>query len=129
MSTVDGLVDLFGHADADCLFELMFLGTLPAYEGRSIGRQMSEYSIELARRIAGGESLDLVSAAVRTDARRPRAVSAIFTSAFSRRIGQRLGFEEVASKRFEEFTYDGKTFAERIADERHDVFSLCLLRL
>lgn len=129
MLDVDALVDLFQHFDTDCLFEIMFLATLPEYKGRAIGTRLVEHAIAFARRLSRDECLDTVSDAVRTDPRRPHAVSAIWTSSFSQIVGDRAGFERIAALRYDERVFDGRTFADRIADERHPTSVLAGVKL
>lgn len=114
MVDVDQKCDLFAHFNADCLLEIMFLATLPEFKGRSIGKILCQYSIDLADELRQGKNLEILPEKDRH--RRPTLVSAIFTSNISQKIGDALKFEHLATVLYVDCTYAGKTFAERIGN-------------
>lgn len=120
MIVLDSQLDLYKHYTTDCIFECMFLATLPGHERQSIGRRMTQYSYELAKTIGRDEHLELLSNAVRSCGKRPKVISAIFTSAFSQKIGRQLKFEELAEVQYDDLYFHGIPFSQRIANKMHN---------
>lgn len=118
MIMVDGEIDLFSEYKTDCSFELMFLATHPDYGQRSIGRVLCEHSIALATELQKGIGSEVLSAELRPDgiARRPKIVTAIFTSQLSQRIGDVLGFVTHYEIDYADVTFHGKPFSLRLLD-------------
>lgn len=115
MIMVDSKVDLFELHKTDCSFEIMFLGTLPEFGQRSIGKVLCEYSIAIAAELKNGNSFDLLSSELREGRKIPDIVTAIFTSRYSQKLGELLGFSTHYEMYYNEMEFDGKTFAERIS--------------
>lgn len=113
MKEVDRAFDCYKYFETDCIFDLSFLSTLiPGYEKKSIGKMLSLYSMQLATELAEGKGLELLPENLRNY--RPGAITAVFSSNYSKKIGQDLGFETLHEAFFTEFSYKGKTLAERI---------------
>lgn len=119
MIVLDSKLDLFLHYNVDCLFECMFLATLPDNEGKGIGRRMTHFSYELAKKIGHNEHLDLVSKDVRASEKRPQLFSAIFTSEFSQKIGRHLSFTEHSVMLYDDLYFKGIPFSNRIGNAIH----------
>lgn len=113
MIKVDAKVDLFAEYKTDCSFEITFLGTHHDYRQRSIGRELCVQSIKLAAELRRGENISSVVAAELRQCR-PDMVTAIFTSRFSQKIGEALGFVGHADIGYDEFEWAGKTYAARL---------------
>ncbi|XP_015430533.1 PREDICTED: uncharacterized protein LOC107187051 [Dufourea novaeangliae] len=128
MISVDSRIDLFKHYNATCIFEIMFLATLPGMQKRRIGELLVSSSFEMAKELKRGKS---VKTPVVIDGEKiienltaiPTIVSAIMTSNYSQKIAMKCGFESLARVSYKEFHFAGKTFGERIGDEHLD----CLL--
>lgn len=123
MIDLDAQVDVFAANDTDVLLEIMFLGVLPEYGGRSIGRKLVECAVQLGRRLRNGNeeiaSRVLDSEEQREVARRLGAATAQFSSNNSKRIGERLGFVTHYEMFYDQTVVDGVTMQERIPkDER-----------
>ncbi|XP_037955575.1 uncharacterized protein LOC119685384 [Teleopsis dalmanni] len=112
MIEVDGKVDVFSMFKIDSLCELMFLATLPDYERNGFGNMVTKYTIELTRELSQGIGLDDINPDLRT--KRPKAVTAIFTSLFSQKIGKLNDFQILSTNPYTEFIFNGKTFDQRI---------------
>lgn len=97
----------------------MFLATMTGYERRGIGFWMTHFSYEFAQKIGHNEHFDLVSSEVRTSGNMPSIVSAIFTSAFSQKIGKKLKFVEHAVVSFDDVHFDGTLYSNRIQNSLH----------
>lgn len=116
MITMDSKIDLFDHFKIDTLFEIMFLAVLPQYRGRQIGFMLCECSVQLAEKLKNDESeCELLHASIKT--RRPKVVSALWTSNITKKIGSKLGFDVVLEESYDNFVFNGKPFSARIPKE------------
>lgn len=117
MIVADSRVDIFGKYSVGVLMEIMFLAVLKKYEGHGIGNNLCKYSIELARNLKNGKDLnEFLSPGVNP----PQLVAALWTGRGSQKIGHKLGFDIVFKEPFSNFSFQGKTFAERVGDSSLD---------
>lgn len=130
MVDADEACDLFKICQTDSILEVMFLTVIPEYRGRKIGRKLFELSIQLTkslksnqdfmkqpRKISNADNLPGV----------PKVVSAIFTSPITKKYGRDFGFKIAKEINYEKFTYNGKTFAERLAcNGQTEAFSITI---
>ena len=125
MINMDARINLFKHYNTDCIFEIMFLATLPNCQKRRIGELLVSTSIEVAKELKKG---NIVKTPVTINDDNniqnlealPNLVSALMTSNYSQKIAAKCGFENLASVSFEEFQFKGKTFSERIENEHRN---------
>ncbi|XP_062565868.1 uncharacterized protein LOC134228101 [Armigeres subalbatus] len=115
MITMDGKVNLFEKFNIDCLFEIMFLATLPEFEGKGIGSALVSCSIELAKLLKDGQATENLPDDSKH--KRPKLVSALFTSKISQRVGMKNHFEAINEVPHAEFVFRGKTYTDRIGPE------------
>jgi hypothetical protein len=115
MIDVDSNVDMFAMHNIDCLLEVMFLAVLPEFGRQGLGLKLVNNSIRLTECMHRGETFEELSAAFKNA--RPQAVSAIFTSNFSQKVGHAAGFTTLYEISYTDITFQGKTFAERIGGE------------
>lgn len=113
MIDVDSKCNLFEKYNTKCLFELMFLGVLQEFGRKGIGYNLCRYSMQLANELRTGRSLGMLRNE-RDKKKRPQAVSVIFASNYSQRIGQLLKMDQLVTVRYEDIVHDGKTYAQRI---------------
>lgn len=112
MAEVDAAYDLFKNFQVNCLLEIMFLATLPQFEGLKIAQNLCKYSIELARELSNGKGLDNVREDLRT--KRIQGVSSILTSRISQSVGKAVHLEPLVDYPYTRFSFNGKTYADRI---------------
>lgn len=125
MISVDSRINLFKHYNTECIFECMFLATLPEMQKRRIGESLVSSSIELARELKRDK---LVKTPVTINGDKtiqnlpavPSIASAIMTSNYSQKIATKCGFETLTRISYKDFHFDGKSFSERIGDEHPD---------
>ncbi|XP_050083746.1 uncharacterized protein LOC126570205 [Anopheles aquasalis] len=119
MITMDAKVNLFERFNVECLLEIMFLATLPDYEGRGIGSRLVEESVRLAQQLRSGEAVAAgeSKSTPASTAKKPQLVSALFTSRISQRVGEKNGFTVVNQVPHSEFVYNGKTYADRVGPD------------
>ncbi|BFF89604.1 uncharacterized protein DMAD_08315 [Drosophila madeirensis] len=113
MIEVDERIDVCAMYNMECFCELMFLATLPSHERLGLGRALADYTIELTKELAEGKGLDDINEKLR--AQRPAAVTALWTSSFSQKVGRATNFKVLNSVSYEEFQFEGKRFSERIS--------------
>lgn len=111
----DNRCDLFTLLDVDCLFEIMFMATLPSHRGKQISSKLCEASILLAETLNRGEnvkvSLDGGSLSLEPV---PKVIWAIFTSFISQRIGEKLGFMRELIVSYDELMFEGQKYSSKI---------------
>uniref|UniRef100_A0A0A1WPV6 Urease accessory protein UreF n=1 Tax=Zeugodacus cucurbitae TaxID=28588 RepID=A0A0A1WPV6_ZEUCU len=112
MIDVDSETDVFELYQIDTLLELMFLATLPEWGRRGVASELARYTIQLARELSEGVGVDEVHPQLRD--KRPKAVTAIFTSIFSQKAGRSQNFKVINSVPYTRFTFNGKTFDQTI---------------
>uniref|UniRef100_A0A182M3V3 N-acetyltransferase domain-containing protein n=1 Tax=Anopheles culicifacies TaxID=139723 RepID=A0A182M3V3_9DIPT len=115
MITMDAKVNLFERFNVKCLLEIMFLATLPNYEGQGAGTLLVAESVRLAEKLKSGQAVPTSSSSEAFD--KPQLVSALFTSRKSQRVGEKVGFTVINQVPHSEFVYKGKTFTDRIGPE------------
>ena len=98
MIAADAKVDLFEKFQVDSLFEIMFLAVLREYGRQGIGSELCKYSIENAKKNG------------------LKVVSSLFTGRYTHAIGKKLGFDVIFEESFNNYSFNGKTFAERNGD-------------
>ncbi|XP_011179098.2 uncharacterized protein LOC105210067 [Zeugodacus cucurbitae] len=120
--------DIYKTLQVDCVFEIVFLSTSTKYVKRGLASALSECSIEYARRLQQGTVPPEDLPAEKVRALKPSAVCSVFTSIYTQRIGRKFNFEILNQIPYTEFSFEGKTFAERI-DPKHTFSTFEALRL
>ncbi|XP_052836767.1 LOW QUALITY PROTEIN: uncharacterized protein LOC128252765 [Drosophila gunungcola] len=113
MIEVDGRTDVCAMYNMDCFCELMFLATLPSHERLGLGRSLSQFTIQLTQELADGKGTEDIDEKLRS--KRPAAVTALWTSSFSQKVGKATNFKVLNAISYSEFEYNGKRFDERIS--------------
>ncbi len=114
MIAMDEKFDFFEHYKVNSLLEIMFLATLPEYMRKGIAYNLCLYSIELAKEFKNGINLDMLPANIRKLP--PQLVTSMFTSHKPIKLSEKLGFKTLIVEPHKNFTFRGKTFAERNGD-------------
>ncbi|XP_057332767.1 arylalkylamine N-acetyltransferase-like 2 isoform X2 [Microplitis mediator] len=120
MINVDSRVNLFKHYNVDCIMEIMFLATKKDFQRRRIGELLVSSSLELGRQLYKGVAVktivDFDEKSITNDDAIPSLVSAIMTSNYSQKVSHKLGFDTIIEVNYDEFTFAGKKFSERIGN-------------
>uniref|UniRef100_A0A182SBC2 N-acetyltransferase domain-containing protein n=1 Tax=Anopheles maculatus TaxID=74869 RepID=A0A182SBC2_9DIPT len=119
MITMDAKVNLFERFNVSCLLEIMFLATLPSYEGHGVGTKLVRESVRLAKELKSGKAVPTKASAGESSGTfiKPQLVSANFTSRISQRVGEKVGFTIINQVPHSEFVYNGRTYSDRIGPE------------
>ncbi|CAL7942143.1 unnamed protein product [Xylocopa violacea] len=122
MIDADARINMFKHYNTDCIFEIMFLATLPSNQKRRIGELLVSTSIEVAKELKKGNSVKTPvtingDSTIQNLEAVPSLVSAIMTSNYSQKIAAKCGFEKLITISYKDFSFNGKTYSERIGDE------------
>ncbi|XP_036233672.2 uncharacterized protein [Bactrocera oleae] len=128
LERIDTSADIYKTLQVDCVLEIVFLSTNSKYVKRGLASSLAEYTIEYARRLQKGPLSPEDLPAVEVRALKPSAVCSVFTSIYTQRIGRKFNFEILNQIPYTEFTFEGKTFAERI-DPKHTFSTFEALRL
>lgn len=130
MIDADEACNLFELCQVDCILEIVFLTVLPEYRGCKIGRKLFELSIKLAKTLKCNVDmmLPLRDPTWKRDEEEtsqlpPGIVSAIFTSPITQKYGRDYDFTICKTINYDKFTYQGKTYAELLAQHGHDEVS------
>ncbi|KAL0133417.1 hypothetical protein PUN28_000864 [Cardiocondyla obscurior] len=133
MINVDLQIDLFKHYSVDCIFEIMFLATLPTHGKQRVGEMLVASSLELAKELRRDKNVrtpvtihgnDEVSNANAV----PTLTSAIMTSDYSYRIAKKLHFDVLVETTYDKFEYNGKKYNEKL-NQDHQKCALVAKRL
>ena len=103
---------MFEKNGVDAYFEIMFLAVESNYGKRQIGYDCVKYSVDIARELYNGKGFERVSKSLHNI--KPKGCGAMWTSSYSAKIGKALGFKVLNVIPFTEFSFNGKTFNERI---------------
>lgn len=125
MINIDSRIDLFKRYNTDCIFEIMFLATLPPNQKCRIGELLITSSIKIANELKKGNPVKtpIMLNNVNTIENLktiPNVASAIMTSNYSQKIAAKCGFENLLSISYDEFHFNKKTFSENIGDEHRN---------
>ncbi|XP_011869728.1 PREDICTED: uncharacterized protein LOC105563058 isoform X2 [Vollenhovia emeryi] len=122
MIDVDSRIDLFKHYKVNCILEIMFLATLPAYGKRRIGEMLIASSLELGKELSRDKHVKIPitvhgSNEMTNATAVPALVSAIMTSNYSYRIAMKLCFNALLEVSYDDYEHNGKKYSERISQE------------
>jgi GNAT superfamily N-acetyltransferase len=100
----------------------MFLVTLTEFHGRGIGRRLVQTTEQVAHALARGED---VIAPLQEDTNpwknrslpRVQALMAVFTSTISQKIGNSLGWDQLAIVNHDELFFEGEPYSVRIGPD------------
>uniref|UniRef100_T1PH90 Acetyltransferase n=1 Tax=Musca domestica TaxID=7370 RepID=T1PH90_MUSDO len=118
MIDVDAEYDVFDKFNFKCTCELMFLATLPEWGCKGIGKALTQHTIDLTRELKNGKGLEFIHPSLRH--RRPEAVTVLWTSNYSQKVGKAVGFKSMNSVPYTKFHFNGKSFSERIGPIHKD---------
>lgn len=117
--SVEGKFNIIAHNKSDCYIETTFLGTHHEYGKKGIGEALMSHTIELAQLIKDGQYLDLLPEELRSSGKRMGFLLALFSSIYSQKIGEKLGYVTHYRAPYTEYEYKGKSLAELIQSPLH----------
>lgn len=104
----DSSINLFQHLKVNKVLELMFIGVTPGYRKRGIGTDLVKYDLTLVDKLSEAED-------------GPKAASALLTSSYSQRVGEKLDFEVLLTIHYNTFTYDGVKFSNKLESQHKGI--------
>jgi len=113
MITADSKVNFFERYQIDSLFEIMFLAVLGEYGRKGIGLNLCKYSLEVAQSLKNGKDAEMY---LRNNEPPPQIATSLFTGRNTHVIGEKLGFDVVFQEPLINYSFNGKTYSERIGD-------------
>ena len=114
LHTMEYTYDIFKEWQIDCIIELSFLSTRSDYGRRGIALALTNYLMEYAGKLKDGAAKECDELPQHLRGSKPKAIIAVFTSRYSQIVGEKLGFETLFQVENSKFTFEGKTFAEKI---------------
>ncbi|XP_037954621.1 uncharacterized protein LOC119684615 [Teleopsis dalmanni] len=128
LCTMETTFDLFKEWNVDCVVEIVFLSTHINFGKRGLAATISKYSIDFFKQLGNCTLTDVNSLPAHVRSLKPEAISSTFTSKFSQKVGEKLGFTTVYKVANKDFVYEGKTYAELI-DPIHEFSTFAAIRL
>lgn len=123
-ANIDARCNCFEKYSADCSLELIFLSTLAAHRKNNLATLLTAYSLELGKKLKDGPVAtfthkDLGPKYASMQHREPiikvpKICQGIMTSLATQKIASKLGFTVYVRLPLADFSYNGKTFSERI---------------
>lgn len=113
MIEADSKVDAFELFQVDSLLEIMFLATLQKHGRKGIGLKLCKYSVDLAKDLKNGKDVEIY---LTGNQPKPQLATSLWTGRNTQIIGEKLGFEIIYKESFDNFSFNGKNFAEAIGD-------------
>lgn len=99
--------------------EIMYIATLPDFKQNNVAGLMVASTHKLVRLLYNGISaktpIDEEKGITNADDM-PSIVTAMATSAFSQKMGVKLGYDKVLEVSYDDYTIDGIRFSERIGN-------------
>ncbi|KAM7362957.1 uncharacterized protein ACRADG_000049 isoform 2-T2 [Cochliomyia hominivorax] len=114
LHTIEYTYDIFKEWQIDCVIELTFLTTHHDYGRRGIALSLAHYLLDYAQQLKEGTNTDSHELPEHLRDQKPKAIISVFTSRYSQNVGKKLGFETLFKEEHTKFSYEGKTFAEKI---------------
>lgn len=106
--------DIFKEWQIDCVIELTFLSTRSDYGRRGIAVALANYLLEYAGKLKDGTTKECDELPHHLRGLKPKAIISVFTSRYSQIVGEKLGFETLLQVENSKFSFEGRTFAEKI---------------
>ncbi|XP_065354951.1 uncharacterized protein LOC135949350 [Calliphora vicina] len=124
LDTVECTYDIFKEWQIDCVIELLFLSTRIDYGRRGIALSLAKYLLEYAAKLKEGEGEESQQLPKHLRGQKPKAIISALTSRYSQIVGEKLGFETLFKEENTMFSFEGKTFAEKIdAIHKYSIFA------
>lgn len=124
MADVDARCNFFVKFNLDCSLEIMFLSTHRAHQRRKLGEMLCKMSVELAKKLKDGPVATITVKDLgpkyafmpqrNAISKVPKFCQALWTGKASQKIGKALGFTVHFRIPFTEFSFNGKTYTERL---------------
>ncbi|XP_072761794.1 arylalkylamine N-acetyltransferase 1 [Anoplolepis gracilipes] len=117
LDDVESRVDIFEKYNARGAMEIFYIGTHPECQTRGIGLEITDKSLEVARKLRARKLKQIcVADTIVNEHVRPEVVFAVAASLYSQRIMDKLNFETLAEVRYEDYIRGGKKMSDRIGD-------------
>ncbi|KAL9891298.1 arylalkylamine N-acetyltransferase 1-like [Glossina fuscipes fuscipes] len=110
--------DIYKEWQVKCIIELTFLSTRTEFSRRGLALILAEFTVDYGRKLKEEGSKESLELPAYLKGQQPEAITSVFTSHFSQRVGEKLGFVTLFREEYSKFSFEGKTFAEKI-DPQH----------
>ncbi|XP_023303891.2 uncharacterized protein LOC111685836 [Lucilia cuprina] len=128
LHTVECTYDIFKEWQIDCAFELMFITTRTDYAKRGIAFSLAKFALEYAGKLKENDWDESQQLPEHIRGQTPKALISVATSRYTQIVAEKLGLETLFSVENSEFSFEGKTFAEKI-DPIHKYSTFVAIRL
>ncbi|KAF9405789.1 hypothetical protein HW555_013609 [Spodoptera exigua] len=117
--------------DTNCFIEVMYLATLPDFKHKNVGSLLGLCTYDLGKKLFNGEDVKTPlsnNEDITNFEAIPNLLVALTTSKYTQRMGVKFGYEKVVEVRYDDYSYNGKSFRESIGDE-HQTCQVLVKRL
>uniref|UniRef100_A0A1A9WRU4 N-acetyltransferase domain-containing protein n=1 Tax=Glossina brevipalpis TaxID=37001 RepID=A0A1A9WRU4_9MUSC len=120
--------DIYKEWQVKCIIELTFLSTRTEFTRRGLALMLAEFTLNYGHKLKEEDSKETLELPAHLKGQRPEAITSVFTSRFSQRVGEKLGFVTLSCEEYAKFSFEGKSFAEKI-DPQHKYIIFAAKRL
>ncbi|KAI4471437.1 n-acetyltransferase-related [Holotrichia oblita] len=109
----DSMVSFFEYCNTDCYFEIVYLIVLRSHRSRSIGFNLCQVSADLSKILLSGINAKKSITGAHLELK-PYAkyLCVVSTSPLTQKLALKFGMKTAGSVKFDQWTYNGRTFAE-----------------
>lgn len=119
----DKFINLFENFNTECFFECVYLATLPDFRGRRVAHHLVQCSVELAKEIAAGKYPETMIDDFH--GKIPKIVYGSWSSKYSAKIAENLGFVVVKATAFSDVKVNGIPCSKKLPPEHsHNISSV-----
>uniref|UniRef100_A0A1B0FGS2 N-acetyltransferase domain-containing protein n=1 Tax=Glossina morsitans morsitans TaxID=37546 RepID=A0A1B0FGS2_GLOMM len=120
--------DVYKEWQGNCIIELTFLSTRTEFCRRGLALHLTDFILDYGRKLKEQDSKEALDLPAHVKGQRSEALTSVFTSRFSQRIGEKLGFVTLFREEYTKFSFEGETLAEKI-DPQHKYIIFVAKRL
>ncbi|KAI9579676.1 uncharacterized protein LOC119639240 [Glossina fuscipes] len=120
--------DVYKEWQVNCIIELIFLSTRTEFSRRGLALHLTEFILDYGRKLKAEDSKEALELPAHVKGQRPEVITSVFTSRFSQRIGEKLGFVTLFREEYTKFSFEGETLAKKI-DPQHKYIIFVAKRL
>ncbi|XP_022827847.1 uncharacterized protein LOC111357397 isoform X2 [Spodoptera litura] len=117
--------------NTNCFIEVMYLSTLPDFKHKNIGSLLGLCTYQMGKKLYKGENVKTRlsdNEDITNFEAVPNILVALTTSKYSQRMGVKFGYEKVLEVRYDDYSYNGQSYREKIGDE-HQTCQVLVKRL
>lgn len=122
---VEKTCNIYSLWNVKCILHIHFLATDIQYTRQGLALALTEFALDYGRRLMITDSMEHNELPKHLQHFKPEVAVASFTTTFTQKIGQKLGFTEIFIGEYDKFHYGEVTFAQNIdnPEQKCSIFS------